>query len=89
MPGYYTASQIDFLHPLNHTTQADCHILVFMISPEERRMKPYALSARQLANVVIDEMVKRNMKVAGEYMALDARAMCARHSIYYVTYLYY
>ena len=49
-----------------------------MISPEDRRRKPYAIpvqcipyrsltdaKARELASVVICEMVKRNMKVAG------------------------
>jgi len=54
------------------------HILVFMISNEDRNKKPYALpiqcipykglsdaKVRELANKVIHEMVKRKMKVAG------------------------
>jgi len=54
------------------------HILVFMISNEDRRKKPYALpiqcipykgltdaKIRQLANNIISEMVKRKMNVAG------------------------
>ncbi|XP_065914473.1 uncharacterized protein [Dysidea avara] len=54
------------------------HVLVFMISNEERRNKPYAipvqcipyksltdLKVRELANKVIQEMTSRKMKVAG------------------------
>ena len=54
------------------------HVLVFMISNEERNKKPYALpiqclpykglsdnKVRELANHIIAEMVKRKMKVAG------------------------
>jgi len=54
------------------------HVLVFMISNEERNRKPYALPVqcipyrgisdakeRELANKVIHEMVKREMRVAG------------------------
>ncbi len=57
---------------------AATHILVFLVSPEERNKKPYALpvqcipytslsdtKARQLANKVIRAMAQRNMKVAG------------------------
>ena len=57
---------------------AATHVLVFMISPEERNKKPYALpvqclpykglsdaKVRKLANKVIHEMTKRHMKVAG------------------------
>ena len=53
-------------------------ILVFMISSEDRRKKPYALpvqcvpykglsdcKVRDLANNIISEMVKRKMNVAG------------------------
>jgi len=56
------------------------HILVFMISTEDRRRKPYALPVqcipyvglgdakiRELANNIITEMVKRKMNVAGNY----------------------
>ena len=62
-----------------HKRTAATHILVFMISNEERRTKPYALPVqcipykgladmkiRQLANDVIKEMVRRKMKVAGK-----------------------
>lgn len=58
---------------------AATHILVTMISPCERNRKPYALpiccmpyvslnesQARAHINLVIEEMVKRNMKVAGK-----------------------
>lgn len=58
---------------------AATHILVFMISEETRRRKPYALpvqclpykgladsKVRSLANEIIREMCKRQMKVAGK-----------------------
>lgn len=61
-----------------HKRTAATHLLVFMISPEERNKKPYAIPVqcipysglsdskiRILANLVIEEMVKRNMKIAG------------------------
>jgi hypothetical protein len=57
---------------------AATHLLVFMISHESRNQKPYALpiqcvpykglsvrAIRALANKIIEEMVKRKMKVAG------------------------
>ena len=57
---------------------AATHIFVFMISPEQRDRKPYALPVqcipytslkhgvcRQLVNNIIIEMTKRGMKVAG------------------------
>lgn len=62
-----------------HKRTPATHILVFMISPEGRNKKPYALpvqclpykgitdaKARLLANEVISEMTKRKMKVAGK-----------------------
>lgn len=61
-----------------HRRTAATHILVTMVSPCERNRKPYALpiccvpyvslneaQARAHINLVIEEMVKRNMKVAG------------------------
>ena len=61
---------------------AATHLLVFMISHESRNQKPYALpiqcvpykglsevAIRDLANKIIEEMVKRRMKVAGHYTA--------------------
>ena len=61
-----------------HQRTAATHVLVFMISSEERNKKPYALpiqclpykglsdnKMRELANHIITEMVKRKMKVAG------------------------
>ena len=64
-----------------HKRTAATHILVTMVSPCERNRKPYVLpiccmpyaslneaQARAHINLVIDEMVKRNMKVAGKYM---------------------
>lgn len=61
-----------------HKRTAATHVLIFMISPEERNSKPYALpvqcipykglsdsKVRELANVLIFEMTKRDMKVAG------------------------
>ena len=64
---------------VRHQRNAATHILVFMISPEERNKKPYALpvqclpykgisdaKVRMLADEIIQEMVKRNMKVAGK-----------------------
>ena len=63
---------------IRHQRTTATHILVFMISCKERRTKPYALPVqcipykglgdmkiRKLANNVIQEMVNRNMKVAG------------------------
>ena len=63
-----------------HQRTAATHILVFMVSEETRRRKPYALPAqclpykgladskvRDLANEIISEMCKRQMKVAGEH----------------------
>jgi len=62
-----------------HQRTAATHILVFMISQETRRTKPYAipvqcvpykglsdLKVRELSNRIIEEMTKRKMKVAGE-----------------------
>ena len=56
------------------------HVFVFMISPEQRNQKPYALPVqcipctslkeseiRQLTSELAAEMVKRGMKVVGEY----------------------
>ncbi|XP_065911420.1 uncharacterized protein [Dysidea avara] len=61
-----------------HQRTAATHILVFMISNEERRKKPYAIPVqclpykgltdgrvRELSNKLIEEMTKRKMKVAG------------------------
>ena len=63
-----------------HRRTPATHILVFMISTEDRRKKPYALpvhclpykgigdtKVRELANKIIREMVKRKMNVAGRY----------------------
>ena len=59
-----------------HQRMAATHILVFMISQEGQRTKPYAipiqcilykglsdLKVRELSNKIIEEMVKRKMKV--------------------------
>ena len=67
-----------------HQRTAATHILVFMISSEERRKKPYALpvqclpykglansTVRDLVNAIIREMSKRHMKVAGEVIILE------------------
>ena len=64
-----------------HQRTPATHILVFMISTEDRRKKPYALpvqcvpykglsdlKVRDLANKVLREMVKRKMKVAGMHV---------------------
>ena len=61
-----------------HQRTPATHILVFMISSEERRKKPYALPVqcvpyktltdskiRSLANEIVSEMKKRKMNVAG------------------------
>lgn len=58
--------------------EAATHILIVMISPEERRSKPYALTVqciayksikdseiRSICNKVVQKMVSRGMKVAG------------------------
>lgn len=59
------------------------HILVIMISPEERNLKPYAMpiqcipyaglgdmQVRSLIDKVVEEMKKRGMKIAGVYFML-------------------
>ena len=64
---------------VRHQCIAATHVLVFMISNEERDKKPYALpvqclpykglsdsKVQKLANEIIDEMVRRGMKVAGK-----------------------
>ena len=61
-----------------HKRTAATHLLVFMISSEERKKKPYTLpvhclpykglsdaKVRELANQIIREMTHLNMKVAG------------------------
>ena len=63
-----------------HRRTAATHILVFMISTEDRRKKPYALPIQclpykgigdgmvhELANRIICEMVKRKMHVTGRH----------------------
>ena len=63
---------------VRHQRTAATHVLVFMISNEERNKKPHALpiqclpykglsdsKVRELANHIITEMVQRKMKVAG------------------------
>ena len=67
-----------------HKRTAATHVLVFMISPEEKRKKPYAIpvqcipykslsdaKVRELANKVICEMVKRDMKISGMQFVLE------------------
>ena len=62
-----------------HQRTAATHLLVVMISPEERRKKPYALPVqcipykglkdsqiRNIVNDVVKEMCNRGMKVAGK-----------------------
>lgn len=69
---------------------AATHILVIMISPEDRKTKPYALpvqcvpykglkdmEVRELIDKVIEEMVGRGMKVAGMYILI-----CLGHKSY-------
>ena len=64
-----------------HQRTPATHVLVFMISTEDRRRKPYALPVqcipykgltdakiRELANKIIAEMTKRKMHVAGGYV---------------------
>ena len=59
------------------------HVLVVMISPEERSKKPYALpvqcmaydslgdeAVRSISNKLVNEMATRRMKVAGESRAV-------------------
>lgn len=62
-----------------HQRTEATHILVFMISPESRNRKPYALSVqclpirgvkdktiRDMSNTIIKVMVDKKMKVAGK-----------------------
>ena len=64
-----------------HQRNAATHVLVYMISLEERNKKPYALlvqclpyrgisdaKVRKLADQILQEMVKRNMKIAGKIL---------------------
>ena len=61
-----------------HQREPATHIFVFMISPEERNKKPYALpiqcipyagikeeNIRQFISKIVEEMHLRNMKIAG------------------------
>ena len=63
-----------------HKRTAATHVLVTMISPSERNVKPYALpvscipytglaegKAHKIINMVVKEMCKRGMKVEGVY----------------------
>ena len=72
-----------------HQRTAATHILVFMISNEERREKPYAIPeqclpykgltdgrVRELSNKLIEEMTKRKMKVAGECVYTHMQSYC-------------
>lgn len=62
-----------------HQRTAATHILVFMVSPESRSQKPYALpvqclpicgikdmAIREMSNKIIEATVERNMQVAGK-----------------------
>lgn len=63
---------------IKYKRTAATHILVVMISPEERDVKPYAMpiqclaykslkdnEVRQICNKIVEEMLARKMKVAG------------------------
>lgn len=75
---YCTYMCIGFYH---YKRQAATHVFVIMISPEDRRVKPYALPVqlvsyaglnqsrvRSIINGVIAEMTKREMKVADKIL---------------------
>ena len=77
-----------------HQRVAASHIFVLMISSECQNRKPYALpvqclpvrglndmQARDFADAVINEMTKRNMKVAGIYANLIYYFSFIRHYI--------
>ena len=74
------SAQVSDLHQgvSQHERTRATHILVFIISAEDRRRKAYALpiqcipyvelsdaKIRELANKIITEMVKRKMNIAG------------------------
>ena len=73
------SSAVSFIEGVTRSRRIPAtHLLVFMISPEDRQQKPYALPVqcvpytgmpehviRTLANKVIREMNARGMKVAG------------------------
>ena len=75
----FRSSVLKFLQNVHRFRRvAATHIFVFMISPEQRDRKPYALPVqcipytsmkhgmcRQLVNNLISEMTKKGMKVAG------------------------
>lgn len=67
-----------------HQRTAATHILVFMVSPESRSRKPYALpvqclpicgikdkTIRDMSNKIIEIMVGKNMKVAGKHCNIN------------------
>ncbi len=76
---------------------AATHLLVFMISHESRDRKPYALpvqclpygkgmtekTIRELANKLIQEMVKRGMKVAGTHIYCKSIVAILHYYVYY------
>lgn len=91
----YDKVQDNFVHRLSHYRErlssfvksvtrfrrvAATHILIIMISTEERKQKPYAMpvqclpyvglqdmEVRKIVDKVIQEMVNRGMKVSGEF----------------------
>ena len=70
--------------------QPASHVFVFMISPEQRNQKPYALPVqcipctslkegeiRRLTTEIVAEMVKRGMKVVGKLTVCVCVCVCA------------
>lgn len=64
-----------------HQRTAATHVFVFMVSPENRCRKPYALpvqclpirglkdsTVREMANKIITAMLDKNLNVAGKYI---------------------
>ena len=77
---YWTCVRYFIRSITRHKRTAATHVLVTMISPSERNVKPYALpvscipytglaegKARKIINMVVKEMCKHGMKVEGVY----------------------
>ena len=81
--------------------KAATHIFVFMISPESRAFKPYAVPVqcvpyvgmkesklRKLIRVLIKAMVHRGMKVAGESLYQEMESThCPQLSVLYLAFI--
>ena len=80
-----------------HQREPATHVFVFMISPEERNKKPYALpiqcipcagikevNIRQFLTKIVEQMRSRNMKIAGKLHALILQLITKKLATMYI-----